>query len=170
MNLEIPFTPPSLSHSVLWDTPSTADQIELYCFPPNYHCLRAPLVAQIVKNPPAMRETWIRSLGWEDPLEEGTTTHSPVFLPGESPQTEEPARLQSIGLQKVRYDWVTKHSTHTAVNIYPVRVQEKRLLPDNHLLYLSLKRNPKPLMKQRFMNFLYMNYEIHAFQNFIIHI
>ena len=38
MNLEISFTPLSLSHSILWDTPSTADQIELYYFPPNYHC------------------------------------------------------------------------------------------------------------------------------------
>ena len=34
------------------------------------------LVAQLVKNPPAMRETWVRSLGWEDPLEEGKATHS----------------------------------------------------------------------------------------------
>ena len=67
MNLEIPFMPPSLSQSVLWDTPSTADQIELYCFPPIYHCLWASLVAQIVKNLPAKRETWIRSLGLEDP-------------------------------------------------------------------------------------------------------
>ena len=36
----------------------------------------ASLVAQLVKNPPAMRETWLQSLGWEDPLEKGTTTHS----------------------------------------------------------------------------------------------
>ena len=40
------------------------------------------LVAQLVKNPPAMWETWVQSLGWEDPLEEGMTT-TPVFLPGE---------------------------------------------------------------------------------------
>ena len=39
------------------------------------------LVAQLVKSPPAMRETWVRSLGWEDPLEKGKAT--PVFLPGE---------------------------------------------------------------------------------------
>ena len=37
------------------------------------------LVAQRVKNPPAMRETWIRSLGWEDPLEEGMATHSSIL-------------------------------------------------------------------------------------------
>ena len=59
--------------------------------------LRASLVAQTVKNPPAMQETWVRSLGWEDPLEEGMTPHTPVFLPGESPGTEEPGRLQSMG-------------------------------------------------------------------------
>ena len=40
--------------------------------PPTY------LVAQLVKNPPAMRETWVRSLGWEDPQEEGMATHSSI--------------------------------------------------------------------------------------------
>ena len=40
-----------------------------------------PRVAQLVKNPPAMWETWVRSLGWEDPLEKGKAT-SPVFWPG----------------------------------------------------------------------------------------
>ena len=39
----------------------------------------ASLVAQLVKNPPAMRETWIQSLGWEDPLEKGKTTHSSIL-------------------------------------------------------------------------------------------
>ena len=39
----------------------------------------ASLVAQTVKNPPAMTETWVRSLGWEDPLEEGTATHSNIL-------------------------------------------------------------------------------------------
>ena len=39
----------------------------------------ASLVAQLVKNPPAMRETWVRSLGWEDPLEKGTATHSSIL-------------------------------------------------------------------------------------------
>ena len=57
------------------------------------------LVAQLVKNQPAMRETWVQSLGWEDPLEESMTTHSSI-LPGESPWTEEPGRLQSMGSQE----------------------------------------------------------------------
>ena len=43
----------------------------------NFHS--ASLVAQLVKNPPAMRETWVRSLGWEDPLEKGKATHSSIL-------------------------------------------------------------------------------------------
>ena len=39
----------------------------------------ASLVAQLVKNPPAMQETWAQSLGWEDPLEKGTATHSSIL-------------------------------------------------------------------------------------------
>ena len=40
---------------------------------------RASLVAQLVKNPPVMQETWVRSLSWEDPLEKGTATHSSIL-------------------------------------------------------------------------------------------
>ena len=56
-------------------------------------------MAQTVKNPPAMWETWVRSLGWEDPLEEGMTIHSSI-LTWRIPWTEEPGRLQSIGSQE----------------------------------------------------------------------
>ena len=63
----------------------------------------APLVVQMVKNPPAMWDTWVWSLGWEDPQ------LTPVFLPGESPWTKEPGGLQSIGSQRVGHDWATKH-------------------------------------------------------------
>ena len=62
----------------------------------------ASLVAQMVKNLPAMAEIWVRSLGGEDPLEESMAT--PVFLPGESPWTEEPGGLQSMGSQRVGHD------------------------------------------------------------------
>ena len=41
-------------------------------------CSRAYLVVQTVQNPPALQETWVRSLGWEDPLEKGTATHSSI--------------------------------------------------------------------------------------------
>ena len=63
----------------------------------------ASLVVQRVKNPPAMREIWVQSLGWEDPLEEGMATHSSI-LAWEVPWKEEPGRLQSMGLQRVRHD------------------------------------------------------------------
>ena len=60
-------------------------------------------MAQLVKNPPAMCKTWIRSLGWEDPLEKGMATHSSI-LAWRIPCTEEPGRLQSMGLQRIRND------------------------------------------------------------------
>ena len=58
----------------------------------------ASLVAQLVKNLPAAWETWVRSLGWEDPLEKGMATH-PSILVWEITWTEEPGGLQSMGLQ-----------------------------------------------------------------------
>ena len=61
------------------------------------------LVAQMAKNPPAMRETWVRSLCWKDPLEKGSATHSSIVA-WRIPWTEEPGRLQSMGLQRVRHD------------------------------------------------------------------
>ena len=61
------------------------------------------LVAQLVKNPPAMKETWVRSLGWEDPLEEGMSTHSLIFA-WRIPWTEEPGGLQSMGSQRVKHN------------------------------------------------------------------
>ena len=62
------------------------------------------------KESPAVWETWVRSLVWEDPLEEGMATHSSV-LSWKIPWTEELGRLQSIGSQRVGHYWVTKHST-----------------------------------------------------------
>ena len=70
----------------------------------------ASLVAQSIKNSPAMWETWVRSLGGEDPLEEGMATHSSI-LAWRIPWTEEPGGLQSIGSQRVGHDWSTKHVT-----------------------------------------------------------
>ena len=70
--------------------------------------VRASLVAQMVKNSPAGRETWVRSLDWDDPLEEDRAIYSST-LAWESPWTEEPGGLQSMRLQRVRHDWVTKH-------------------------------------------------------------
>ena len=64
------------------------------------------LVAQTVKHLPTMQETWVRSLGREDPLEKEIATHSRT-LAWKIPWIEEPGRLQSMGLRRVRHDWAT---------------------------------------------------------------
>ena len=70
----------------------------------------------------AMQETQVLSLGWEDPLEEEIATHSNI-LAWKIPRTEEPGGLQSIGLQRVRHDWVTntyiKYTIHVMCLNYP---------------------------------------------------
>ena len=75
-------------HSLLWSTQSTS------------------LVAQMVKSLTTMQETQDRSLGWEDPLEKEMATHSST-LAWKIPWMEEYGRLQSMGSQRVRHDWVT---------------------------------------------------------------
>ena len=60
-------------------------------------------MSQTVKQLPAIQETWVRSLGYEDPLEKEMATHSST-LAWKIPWTEEPGRLQSVVLQKVRHD------------------------------------------------------------------
>ena len=82
----------------------------------------ASLVAQMVKNPFAMQETWVQSLGWEDPLGKEIATQSWRILAWRIPWTEEPGRLQATGSQRVRYDWMTNTRTHfssTADNLFP---------------------------------------------------
>ena len=68
------------------------------------------LVVQTVKNLPAMQETWVLSLVWEDPLEEGMATH-PSILAWRIPMAEKFGGLQSMESQRVRYNWLTKHNT-----------------------------------------------------------
>ena len=68
-----------------------------------YPYIQGSLVAQMVKDLPIMQETWVRSLGWEDPLEKGKATHSyPVAWI--IPWREEPGRLESRVLKRVRHD------------------------------------------------------------------
>ena len=66
--------------------------------------LHGTLVAQMVKNLPAMKETWVRSAGREDPLEEGMATHSSI-LAWRVPWTEEPGGLQSMESKRAGHDW-----------------------------------------------------------------
>ena len=72
-------------------------------FEPNCALTWASLVAQRVKCLPIVRETWVQSLGLEDPLEKEMATHSSI-LAWKIPCTEEPGRLQSMGSQRVGHD------------------------------------------------------------------
>ena len=73
----------------------------------------ASLVAQMVKNLPTMQDTWVQSLGQEDPPEEDMATHSSI-LAWRIPWTEEPVRLQSMELQRVGHDLATtEHQQQT---------------------------------------------------------
>ena len=65
------------------------------------------MVAQTVKSPPAMQKSWVRSLGQEEPLEEGMATHSST-LAWRIPWTEEPGVLQFMGSQRVGHDIATE--------------------------------------------------------------
>ena len=68
-----------------------------------YQMLLCALVVRSVKDPPAMWETWVSFLGWEDPLEKEMAIHSSIPA-WEIPWTEEPGGLQSMGLQRVGHD------------------------------------------------------------------
>ena len=68
-----------------------------------FSSVQASLVAHLVKNPHAILETWVRSLGGDDPLEKGKAIHSST-LAWRIPWTEEPGRLQSMGLQRIGRD------------------------------------------------------------------
>ena len=72
----------------------------------------ASLVAQMVKNLPAMWETRVWSLGWEGPLGKGMATYTSI-LAWRIPWTQEPGGLQSVGSQRVGHDWATNTHTHT---------------------------------------------------------
>ena len=79
--------------------------------------MQASLVAQTVKSARDV-ETWVQSLGWEDPLEKEMATHSSTFA-WKIPWTEEPCKLQSMGLQRVEYDWATSlHFTSMRMKLY----------------------------------------------------
>ena len=84
---------------------STDEFWDIKKFSPYYPSFGASLVAQRIKRLPAMQETQAWSLGWEDPLEKETATHSSI-LAWRIPWTEEPGGLQSTGSQRVGHDWM----------------------------------------------------------------
>ena len=65
--------------------------------------MAASLVAQMVRSPPSTQETWVRSLGQEDPLEKAMATHSSILV-WRIPWTEKPGGLQSMGSQRIGQD------------------------------------------------------------------
>ena len=69
--------------------------------------------AQLVKNPPAMRETWVQSLGWEDPLGKGKATHSSILA------RRVPWIVKSTGLQRVGHDGATFTFTFLVLSVSP---------------------------------------------------
>ena len=76
------------------------------------HANRTSLVAQMVKRLSTMRETWVRALGWEDPLEKEIAIHSSTVA-WKIPWIEEPGTLQSMGSQRVGHNWATSlHFTY----------------------------------------------------------
>ena len=86
----------------------------------------------MVMNLPAMWETWVQSLGQEDPLEQGMATHSSIPA-WRIPWTEKPGGLQSMGLQRVGYNWATNTFTFkTTTYLHP------RLLRLNPLYFIDI--------------------------------
>ena len=103
------------------------------------------LVAQMVKCLPAVQETWVQSLGWEDPLQKEMATHSST-LAWKIPWTEEPGRLQSMGSQRVGHDWETplslSLSSHTTNN-GRIRIQPTDLSLSQYAKKNSLKNEKR---------------------------
>ena len=95
--------------SVAFTFPGVALERET-SFPPVYDPLIGFPGGSVAKNPPAMQEAWVWSLGQEDLMKEEMSTHSSI-LAWEIPWTEEPGGLQSIGLQRVGYYWATNETT-----------------------------------------------------------
>ena len=99
---------------------------------PIYRVIGGSLIALLVKNLPAMQETRVQFLGWEDPLEKEMATHSSI-LAWRIPQTEEPGRLQSMGSQESEHNLVTKSPSPELL------LRENGTLHVNYLQELILK-------------------------------
>ena len=111
----------------------------------------ASLVAQTVKRLPTMWETPVWSLGQKNPLEKEMSTHSSTLV-WKIPWTEEPGRLQSMGLQRIGHDWVTFFSlsflTHTVVHAgYANQIDNRQAY---HALPLIYHEVNKPLFSGLF--------------------
>ena len=96
-------------------------------------CYQASLMAQLVKNPPAMQETqetWVQFLGWEDPLKEGMETHSSILV-SRIPSTETPGRT-IIHSVTVRQDWSDLAPKHAQCIIFIGLLYDLKMNTDTH--------------------------------------
>ena len=103
----------------------------------------ASLVAQLVKNLPAMWETWVWSLGWEDPLEKGTDTHSSI-LAWRIGWIEEPGRLQSMGIVIFLLNYSLKGRDHVC---FSHSIIATNLWYSYLSLLLCFTKSRKPVLK-----------------------
>ena len=105
----------------------------------DFTLLTKPLVVWMVKNLPTMQETRVWSLGQEDPLEEEMITHSSI-LAWRISWTEEPGRLQSMGLQRVGHHWMTNTYTHIHIGVIlsPMLTDDTRLLGQRRITLLLI--------------------------------
>ena len=102
----------------------------------------------MVKNPPAMQETWVRSLGQEDPLEKEMAIHSSI-LTWRIPWTEEPGGLQSTGSQRVGHDWVT-NTAHLELSLIYLGFRKLvKHLSFSHPWWSELQPNSQKRKKKR---------------------
>ena len=97
----------------------------------NYRAFMASLVAQMVKNLPAVWETQVWCLGREDPLEKEMAAHSSILAWSIS-WTEEPGGLQSMGSQRVWHDWLTNTYTHTHTHNTHTHTHTEHLIYASH--------------------------------------
>ena len=109
------------------------------CLLSRLYYLKAFLVAQLVKNPPAKWETWVQSLGWEDPLEMGTATHSSILAWGKPSQPLLSPSLPALNLSQHQclFWWVsTSHQGAKVLEVLGKWDQRKR----NSKVYFHMAR------------------------------
>ena len=105
-------------------------------FMPSFWYQWASLVTQMVKNLPAVEETWVQSLSWQDPLQKGMATHSSI-LAWRIPWTEEPGGLQLMGSQRVGHNWVT--NTFTSLFLVLLAVESSLASLHSNVCYIIVK-------------------------------
>ena len=113
-----------------------------------------PLMVQKVKHLPAMPETWIRSLGGEDPLEKEMATHCST-LAWKIPWTEKPGRLQFTGSQRVGHDWATSLSLSLWLTVWCCILETWTERPWKRFLSLLLVSYPLTNNTNHILFYLY---------------